>query len=264
MQRFHSDNAEIVYAVEGDGPAVVLLHPFPCHHGFWRPVSPALSSRYRLIMPDLRGHGESDIGEGPATMEKHAHDVERMLDDAGVGKAIFIGNSIGGYILFEFWRRARHRVNGLVICDSRPQADTIEARANRLKNADKVMEEGTEPFFEGIIPKLMSPVTLSSRPDLVDGVRRMMKLMSPKNVAMVQRGMAERPDSISDLKTIDVPTLIVIGEDDSFSTVADGQLMHQHIRGSQFKVIAKAGHFAPWEQPDAVAPLLRQFVDSVC
>jgi pimeloyl-ACP methyl ester carboxylesterase len=263
MQRFRSDDAEIVYTVEGDGPPLVLLHPFPCHHEFWSLVAPMLSPRYRLIVPDLRGHGESGIGEGPATMEKHARDLERLLDDAGVGKAMFTGTSIGGYILFEFWRRSRHRVNSLVICGSRPQADTAEGRANRLKNADTVMEQGSEPFLEGMIPKLMSPVTLSSRPDLVDGVRRMMKVMSPKDIAMVQRGMAERPDSIGDLKTINVPTLIVIGEDDSFATVADGQLMHQHIRGSQFKVIPKAGHFAPWEQSGAVGPLLRQFADSV-
>jgi 3-oxoadipate enol-lactonase len=261
--RFTSDDAEIVYTAEGDGPPIVLLHPFPCHHEFWKPVAPALSSRYRLIIPDVRGHGDSDIGDGPATMQKHALDLDRLLDASGVGKAVFIGNSIGGYILFEFWRRFRHRVNALVICDSRPQADSVEARANRLKTVETVLEQGTGPFIESMIPKLMSPTTVSSRPDLVDGARRMMRVMSPKDVALVQRGMAERPDSVGDLRTINVPTLILIGEDDGLSTVADGELMRQQIRGSQFTVIPKAGHYSPWERPEAVGALLRQFLDTV-
>ena len=108
--RLRSDAAEIVYEVVGTGPPVVLLHPFPAHREFWAPVRPALETRYRLILPDLRGHGDSEIGQGPALMEKHARDVARVLDDTGIGKAAFIGCSIGGYILFEFWRRFRERV----------------------------------------------------------------------------------------------------------------------------------------------------------
>ena len=85
MERLRSDDAEIVYQVEGSGPAVLLLHPFPCHHEFWNPLVPLLCSRYRLIRPDLRGHGESDVGEGSAVMAKHAADLARVLDAAGAG-----------------------------------------------------------------------------------------------------------------------------------------------------------------------------------
>ena len=263
MERLRSDDAEILYQVEGGGPSVVLLHPFPCHHEFWNPVVPALSSRYRLIRPDLRGHGDSEIGEGPASMAKHATDLVRVLDAAGVGKAAFVGCSIGGYILFEFWRRFRARVTALAICDSRPQADSVEARANRLKAAADVLELGTEQFFESMIPKLIGRTTLSTRPDLVAGAHRMMQKMSPEDVSQVQRGMAERPDSVADLRTIDVPTMIVVGEEDILTTVADGDLMRQHIAASQLKIIPKAGHFAPYEQPEAVGPLLRQFLDAL-
>src|SRR5450755_2087346 len=251
MLSLRSDDAEICYEIRGNGPPVVLLHPFPCDHEFWNPVA-ALDSRYRLILPDLRGHGESEIGEGPALMRKHARDIARILDAAGVGRAAFVGCSIGGYILFEFWRRFRARVNALVICDSRPQADTAEARANRLKAADTVLEQGTESFLEGMMPKLMGRTTVSARPDLVAGARAMMRLMSAEDISQVQRGMAERPDSVADLKTINVPTLILIGEEDVLSTAADGELMRQNIAGSQLKVIPKAGHYAPWEQPEAV------------
>jgi 3-oxoadipate enol-lactonase len=263
MERVRSDDAEIVYQVEGSGPAVVLLHPFPCHHEFWNPIVPLLRSRYRLIRPDLRGHGESDVGEGPAVMAKHASDLARVLDAAGAGKAVLIGCSIGGYILFEFWRRFRARVSALAICDSRPQADSIEARANRLKAAAGVLEQGTEPFFQSMMPKLIGPTTLVTRPDLVDGAHRMMQKMSTEDVSQVLRGMAERPDSVADLKTINVPTLMLIGEEDILSTVADGELMRQHIPASRLKIISKAGHYAPYEQPDAVGPLLRQFLDGL-
>lgn len=263
MERVRSGDAEIVYESQGNGSPVVLLHPFPCHHEFWNPVAPALNSRYRMITPDVRGHGDSDIGDGPALMSKHAQDVARVMDAASISKAAFIVCSIGGYISFEFWRCFRERISALVVCDSRAQADTAEGRANRLKAAGDVLEQGSEQFFESMIPKLMGRTTVGTRPDLVDGALRMMRKMSPQDISLVLRGMAERPDSVADLKTINVPTLILIGEEDVFSTVADGELMRQNIPGSQFKIIPKAGHFAPWEQPEAVGKILRQFLDGV-
>jgi|SRR5208282_1933002 len=261
MKSLRSSDAEIFYEIRGSGPSAVLLHPFPCDHEFWHPVAAALESRYRLILPDLRGHGESEIGQGPALMQKYASDIARVLDAAGVGKATFVGCSIGGYVLFEFWRRFHARVNSLVLCDTRPQADTAEARANRLQAAATVLEQGSELFLETMIPKLMGRTTVVTRPDLVDGARAMMRKMSAEDISLVQRGMAERPDSVADLKTIDVPTLIVIGEEDVLSTVAEGELMRQNIAGSRLKVIPKAGHYSPWEQPEAVGIVLRQFLD---
>jgi len=261
MERVRSDDVEIFYEIRGSGPPVVLLHPFPCHHEFWNPVAEALDSRYRLILPDLRGHGDSEIGEGPALMQKHAGDVARVLDAAGVGKAAFVGCSIGGYILFEFWRRFRERVTSLALCDTRPQSDTADGRANRLKAAAVVLEQGTEPFIESMIPKLLGRTTVAMRPDLVEGARAMMRKMSAEDISLVLRGMAERPDSVADLKAINVPTLIVIGEEDVLSTVADGELMRQNIARSELKVVPKAGHYAPWEQPELVGKVLRQFLD---
>ena len=263
MHSLRSDDAEVFYEVRGSGPAVVLLHPFPSHHEFWLPVIPALESRYRLILPDLRGHGASEVGRGPAFMAKHAADVARIMDACGVGKAAFIVCSIGGYIVFEFMRRFRPRVAALALCDTRPQPDTAEARANRLKSADAVLEQGTEQFLQSLIPKLLGATTLSTRPDLVEGALRMMRKASPEDISQVLRGMAERPDSVPDLKHINLPTLIVMGEEDTFATGADGELMRRNIPGSRLKLIPKAGHYAPWERPEAVAPLLRQFLDFV-
>jgi 3-oxoadipate enol-lactonase len=263
MNRLRSGDAEIAYDVQGEGPPLVLLHPFPAHHELWLPAAQALTSRYRVVLPDLRAHGDSDAGEGPATMERHAADLARVLDDAEVGRAVFCGASIGGYVLFEFWRRNRGRVAGLVLCNTRPQPDTPAARAARLKTAEDVIERGTEPFIDSMLPKLFGKTTVAARPDLVAQAKRMMMKMSAEDIAQVQRGMAERPDSTPTLNIIDVPTLILIGEEDTLSTAADGELMRQNIPGSQFRLIPKAGHYAPWEQSEEVGKLVRQFADSL-
>ena len=263
MPRVKSDDAEIFYEVLGDGRPVVLLHPFPAHHEFWLPAAQSLLTRYRLILHDLRGHGESGLGEGPATMAKHATDIARLMDDAGIGRAAFVGVSIGGYALFEFLRRYRDRVSALILCNTKAQADSSEARNVRLKSAAEVLESGTEPFFESMLPKLLGETTRNTRPDLVDGALRMMRKMSAEDVAMVQRGMAERPDSIATLKTISVPTRIVTGEEDVLSGAAEAEMMRQNIVGSQVKIIPKAGHYAAWERPKEVGEVLREFFDTV-
>lgn len=261
MQKTHSSDADIFYDVAGSGSPVVLLHPFPAHHEFWLPLSNFLSSRYRLLMPDLRGHGESSLGDGPATMQKHAADIARIMDAAEVDRAPIIGVSIGGYAIFEFWRQFRNRVTALVLCNTKAAADNPEARASRLQAADDVVQRGTEQFFEGMLQKVLSETTRRSRPDLVEGAHRMMRRMSAEDVAGVQRGMAERPDSIPTLKTINVPTLIITGDEDTMTGVPEAEAMKQNIAGAQMKVIAKAGHYSPWEQPAEVGRVLRQFLD---
>jgi pimeloyl-ACP methyl ester carboxylesterase len=263
MQRIKSGDTEIAYQILGDGPSVILLHPFPANHEFWLPVAQSLSTRYRLIMPDLRGHGESDIGEGPATMAKHAADIARVMDDADVGRAPMVGISIGGYALFEFWRQQRGRVAALGLSNTKAPADSPEAQAGRLQAAAEVMERGTEPFFQSMIPRLLGKTTRETRPDLVEGALEMMRKMSPADVAAVQRGMAERPDSVDTLKTINVPTLLVTGDEDILTGLNEAELMHRHIAGSELRVLPKAGHYSPWEQPEAAGRLLRQFLDGV-
>lgn len=261
--RVRSADTEIFYEVMGQGPDVVLLHPFPAHHGVWKAVGTRLESRYRLILPDLRGHGESGAGEGPATMDKHAADVARVMDDLGIRKAIFAGESIGGYILFEVWRRMRERVSGLILCNTKAGADNDEARANRLRSAEDVEKHGVAGFVESMIPKLLGESTRRNRPDLVDAARAMMMKMTPAGVAAVQRGMAMRPDSVATLATIDVRTLIVTGDEDALTGVAEAELMQRHIAASRMTVMARAGHYAVFEQPEGAAKLIRQFLDGL-
>ena len=263
LQKIKSGDAEIVYRVVGEGAPVVLLHPFPANHEFWVPVAEALGTRFRVILPDLRGHGDSDVGEGPATMDKHADDIAGVMDDAGVGRAPLVGVSIGGYVLFEFWRKYRGRVAALGLSNTKAPADSAEARAGRLQAANDVLKRGTEPFFESMVPRLLGKSTRETRPDLVDGALRMMRKMSAEDVAQVQRGMAARPDSMDTLKTINVPTLLVTGDEDILTGVNEAELMRQHTSGSQLCVIPKAGHYSGWEQPEDVGKLLRQFLEQV-
>lgn len=263
MSQVHSIDADIVYEVLGNGPPLVLLHPFPVHHDFWAPAAQSFASRYRLILPDLRAHGASGVGEGPATMEKHAADLVRILDDADIGRGVFIGVSIGGYILFEFWRRYRERVSALALCNTKAQADTAEARSARLQAAAEVLDRGVEPFAESMLPKLLGETTRGTRPDLVEGARKMILKMSAEDVSLVQKGMAERPDSVLTLENINVPTLLVTGDEDVITGVPEAELMHRHILNSQMKVIAKAGHYSPWEQPEEAGRVLRQFLDGL-
>jgi 3-oxoadipate enol-lactonase len=262
MPTLRSGDAQLFYEVAGNGPDVVLLHPFPLNHNFWTAIAEQLSSRYRLILPDLRAHGESELGEGPADMGKLADDLARLCRQERITRAYFAGVSIGGYLLFEFWRRYRDQVAALVLANTRAGAETPESRTTRLASADTVLREGAAGFIEEMLPKVLSPMTRSNRPDIVEAARRMMRHMSPQDIAGVQRGMAERPDSISTLKTIDVPTLLIAGEDDSVP-LAEAELMRQQISGSQLQVIPRAGHYAALEKPEEFGKLLRTFFDGL-
>jgi pimeloyl-ACP methyl ester carboxylesterase len=213
-------------------------------------------------MPDLRGHGASPPGEGPATMEKHAADVLRVCDAAGVQRAIFMGVSIGGYLMFEFWRRYRERVQTLILCDTKAQADTPEGRATRLKSADDVLKRGPDAFLDEMVQKLLGATTRSQRPDLVAEARKMLGESTPAGIAAVQRGMADRPDSVPTLKTITVPTLNMVGEEDTLTPAADAELMRQHVKNSRVQTVPKAGHYAPFEQHEFVVREIRRFLES--
>ena len=261
MESIRSGDAQLVYEITGNGPDVILLHPFPLDHRFWDGVLDQLTTRYRVFRPDLRAHGDSDAGHGPVTMQKLADDLDRLCRELGIVRAIFVGVSIGGYTLFEFWRRYRERVSALVLANTRAGAETPDGRKGRFEIADRVLREGTLGFTNTLVQKLCSPSTLANRPDIVDAARAMAGKMSPGDIAEVQRGMADRQDSIPTLATINVPTLVIAGEDDGVP-VSELQQIHQGIAGSQFRVIARAGHYAAMEQPAEFGRLLRTFLDA--
>jgi pimeloyl-ACP methyl ester carboxylesterase len=256
-----SDDVELYYEVMGDGPDVVLLHPYPSDHGYWLPMAQHLQSRFRLVMLDLRGLGRSCVGEGASTMAKMAADVARLCDELKIGRAAFVGCSVGGYVLFEFWRRWRERVKSLVLMDTKAALDTDEGRAARLKSAEEVLQKGPQWAIDQMMPRMLSPVTMSSRLDVVERAKATMRHASAVGMAAMQLGMAERADSTATLAEITVPTLVLGGEDDVPTPVSELEKMGRGIRGAELKIVARAGHMAAFEQPDEVGRLVREFLE---
>ncbi len=258
-----SGDANIFYEVTGKGPDLVLLHPFPTNHHIWDPIAEQLATRFRVILPDLRGHGNSETGEGAATMQKHALDVLRVCDEAGVSRAVFCGNSIGGYIIFEIWRRHRERIRAMFLCGTKAGADDAEARNNRLKAADAVEREGPAQFIETMLPRVLAESTRRNRADVVDRARSMMNKATVAGIAAVQRGMAERPNSIPTLATITVPAMIAVGDEDVATPRAEAEIMARGIRGSRLLVVTGAGHYVPLEKSEEVHRLIREFAGTL-
>ena len=264
---FTSNDAELFYTTVGKGPAVVLLHPTPCDHRFWLGVVDQLAGKYQLILPDLRGHGQSQAGNGPITIEKLAADVERLLDALQINRALFAGCSLGGYTLYELWREVPIRISALAFCCSKPQADTEVNRAKREEWIAKICERGTREFIDSMLESLIGPTARQRAPERIAEAREMMQTVRPEAAIAIQQGLAARPDSVASARGIHVPCFVLAGGEDASSTPADMKLLAESIRsggyGAEFTLLRDAGHYAPWEQPQMVGRLLRRFFDSV-
>ncbi|MBD0373290.1 MAG: alpha/beta fold hydrolase [Pyrinomonadaceae bacterium] len=254
----------MAYTDEGRGQSVVLLHGFPFNRSMWRGQVEALSDRYRVITPDLRGFGESSAeSDEPATMHEMAEDVAALLDEIGVERFTLGGLSMGGYVAFAFYRHFPLRVRNLILADTRPQADTDEARENRERQAQQALSEGMQGIVEGMLPKLLSPTTLGERKEVVEELRAMMLSTNPVGAAAALRGMGERPDQTHLLPRILAPTLIIVGSEDQLTPPKDAEIMHTEIRGSRLEVIEGAGHVSNLERPSEFNRALRHFLDSL-
>ncbi|HEX4006489.1 MAG TPA: alpha/beta fold hydrolase [Acidobacteriaceae bacterium] len=264
---YHSDGAQLFFATQGDGHPVVLLHPTPVNHRFWLSVADVLGPRYRLILPDLRGHGQSEAGDGPITVEKLAADAARLLDHQGIAKAHFAGCSIGGYTLYEIWRTIPERVESLAFLCAKPQADNDAARAKREQNIALIRERGSADFIESSLESVIGPTARRRWPQKVVEAREMMQAVSPAALIAIQQGLAARPDSVATARTLRVPCCIVAGGEDSGSTPADMRLLAEQIRnggyGAEYHELPDAGHFAPFEQPEIAGRILLRFFESV-
>jgi 3-oxoadipate enol-lactonase len=251
---------EIGYDDAGSGAAVVLLHGYPFNRSMWREQIEALAPRFHMIAPDLRGHGESAVGSGPATMEAMAHEVVELMDSRTISRAVICGLSMGGYVALAICRMFPLRVRALVLADTRAQADTEEARANREQQAQKALSEGMSGIADAMLSKLFSPQTVATHPEILARVRQMMVNTQPEGAAAALRGMAQRADQTEFLSEIVAPTLIIVGNEDAITPVQDAERMHREIRGSRLEVIQGAGHVSNIEQPEAFNKALLKFL----
>jgi 3-oxoadipate enol-lactonase len=263
MSRARVRGIEMAYDVEGSGPAVVLLHGFPFNRSMWREQVEALSASYRVVTPDLRGHGATTATTDPATMDEMARDVAALLDELDIRRAAIAGLSMGGYVAFSFYRRFPLRVRSLILADTRPQADTDEARENREQQAEKALTEGMEAIAETLLPKLLASSTFDERPRIVERVREMITSTDPQGAASALRGMATRSDQTHLLPQILSPTLLLFGSEDQLTPLKDAEVLHREIRGSRLEIIKGAGHVSNIEQPTKFNRALKDFLDSL-
>jgi pimeloyl-ACP methyl ester carboxylesterase len=257
------NGVKLAFSVSGSGDAVVLLvHGFPLNRSMWEPQLGALRLVCRVIAPDVRGFGASEAGPpGPLTMEQHADDLAVLLDVLDVREpVIYCGLSMGGYIGFAMWRRHRQRIRAFVLADTRATPDTPEGRAGRFAMAERAELLGSSaPAVEAMMPRMFSPTLRPGTPQEVL-VRAMMTSTSARAVADGARGMAARPDSLELLETIDVPTLVIVGEHDQLTPPTDSEALLARLPNARLERIDMAGHMSNLENPDQFNDVLLEFV----
>ena len=262
MASIRVGDIQLAYTDAGIGQPVVLLHGYPFNRSLWNEQVSALSNSYRVITPDLRGLGESDATEGPATMNRMAQDVALLLDHLDISRAVIGGLSMGGYVALAFYKQFPSRVRSLVLADTRAQADNEEGKQTRFQQAEKALAEGMAGIADSMLPKMLTPETVSKRPDLVKRVRDMMLKTKPEGAAGALLGMAERDDHTSLLSQISCPTLILVGREDPITPVADSEKMHREIAGSCLVVLDNAAHVSNLERTDQFNDELLRFLNS--
>lgn len=260
-RRVRAGEIELNVVERGSGSPILFAHGFPLDHSMWNEQLDGLADVGRLIAPDLRGFGGSDVSGDVVTMEEYADDLAALLDSLDVTEPVtFCGLSMGGYIAWQFWRRHPGRLGRLILCDTRAVADTAEAARVRWESAEHVLARGPAFLIETMMPRLFAPATLRDRPAMGESMRTVIRNAPRVGVAAALRGMAGRPDVTAELGSIDVPTLVLCGSEDAISPVAEMRAIAAAMPNARFVEIAHAGHMTPLEAPAAVNQAIREFL----
>jgi pimeloyl-ACP methyl ester carboxylesterase len=253
---------ELAVQVRGDGvPPVLFIHGFPFDHALWRHQIAALS-RWHRVAPDLRGAGMSSVPGSPNaySVGQYAADLLGILDGLDIPQVVVCGQSLGGYIIFELFRRAPKRIRAAVLCCTKSPADSPEAKRDRDAMTALAQREGARAVAEKLLPKLLSRATLEHQPLVVKEIRDMIERTPVAGIVGALRALRDRPDSTPLLAQIRVPVLVVAGDDDQIAPVAGMQEMARAIPGARFALITGAGHVAPLEQPMPLSGALADFL----
>ncbi|KOU34204.1 alpha/beta fold hydrolase [Streptomyces sp. WM6378] len=261
------------YTAEGTGDALLLVHGHPFDRTMWAPQIAEFSRTHRVVAPDLRGYGSAPVvpGTGTTLLSDFAEDVRALADALGIEWFTLGGLSMGGQIVMECYRLFPERINGLVLADTFPAAETPEGRAARNAMADRLVREGMKGYADEVLDKMVAPYAEES---VRAHVHRMMTSTQPEGAAAALRGRAQRPDYRALLTTIDVPTLVVVGRDDTYTPVADAEAMHAAIGTasnpsvsnpniSTLAVVESAAHMPNLEQPAVFNAALHGLLDRV-
>jgi 3-oxoadipate enol-lactonase len=232
---------------------VLLIHAFPLDARMWTPQQ----GDPRILAPNLPGFGGAEPAPGGVmTMAVAATACLEALDRASIDRAMICGLSMGGYVAFELWRRASDRIAGLVLADTRAPSDPPEVARGRRALADRLMHEGN--ILADDPPPLLSP---DAPEELRRAVRAMIAEQPAASVAAAALGMADRPDSTPDLAGIDVPTLVIVADQDELIPAEASIPMVEAIPDAELATIEGAGHLSNMERPKIFSDLLRGHSD---
>jgi pimeloyl-ACP methyl ester carboxylesterase len=249
---------------EGSGPPLLLIHGFPLDHTMWRHQIERFKATHRVIAPDLRGFGQSDVSTGTVTMRKFANDLVEVLERLDETRPVVVcGLSMGGYIAWQFAQHRRQQLAALILCDTKAAGDTSDAALTRLESAERLEREGTSFLANSMLPKLFGDLSAENQPPYVQETAAVIMRTDPRACAAAQRGMAEREDYRPRLADIDVPTLVICGEKDVISPPKEMQEIAASIPGAKYVEIPGASHLAPLEKPEPVNQAMAEFLASL-
>ncbi len=252
------------YESAGHGPVVVMLHAFPLCRTMWEPQVAALRSAFRVIAPDFRGFGGSDPFDETPTLELLAADIVRLLDVLKIQETVAVcGLSMGGYVALAMARQFPARLRGLVLADTRAEADDEAAKAGREKLIAFAETHSSGDVIEQLLPKLLAPETRANRPDVVAFVRSIASAQTSRGIIDALKVLRDRPDATMSLKAVRVPTLVLVGSEDVLTPPALAQTLAAGIAGAKFEKIAGAGHLSNLEQPGDFNNSLVAFLNSL-
>lgn len=250
----------IAFGEYGEGEPLVLLHAFPLNGKMWEPQVKALSEDYRIIVPDYPGFGRSPYPPAQPDMRFYAERVRGLLDKLELERVVLGGLSMGGYAAFACLRLFPERVSGLVLANTRPEPDSEEVRENRKSMARRVSEEGVGVLIELQMERLLSPTTLQNEPLVVEQVKSMILESSPDGVVGALGAMRDRPDSTPLLSEIEVPTLVISGEDDAICSPEVMDEMANKIPHCKHHTLPGAGHLSNLEASGEFNAILEEFL----
>jgi 3-oxoadipate enol-lactonase len=246
------------YEILGQGGVpVVLIHGFGLNRKIWIPMAAEYLCNHKVILPDLRGHGESDAPEGPSSMSTLAEDLVNLLAYLGIKQALVCGHSMGGYVTLAFASQYPQWLSGMGLITTRAEADTEEGRAGRYQMVEKVQKQGAAPLADSLAPHL------TKNEDLVREMHAMLVEASPAGIISALEGMAARPDRSKLLPEIAVPALVVAGVQDQIIDLGDAKDMADALPDGSFLAIPDAGHLPMLESPEALGKGLLTLIHQV-
>ncbi len=255
MKLYYEDHGQT------DGCPLVLVHgALSGIDTSFGAILPLLAKHRRVIAVELQAHGHTPDVDRPLTVEHCADDVVELLDRLGIERPVVAGLSMGGYVALAMWRRHRRRIRALVLLDTRAGADSDESRAKRRQQIETVRSQGPVVLAAQLLPGQLGDRTRERHPEVVEDVRMMLARAPVEGIVGALEAMISRPDSTPTLRTIDVPTLIVVGEEDSLTPPAEARKLHEGIAGSRLELISGAGHLSSLERPAAVNHVLSEFI----